>query len=64
MFSQTQRIVSKTATKFVTSGFVKTLNDLLEAYHFQPRLDFSTCAISGFHSGDNSDYCVPAYDFV
>jgi len=33
-------------------------------YHFQSRLDFSKCAISGFHSGGNSDYCVPDYDFV
>jgi hypothetical protein len=48
----------------VTSEFVKTIYDLLERYQFQFTLDFSQCAISAFHSGDNSGYYVPDYDFV
>jgi len=36
----------------------------LEAYHFYSKLDFSQCVISGFHSGDSSDYRVSDYDFV
>jgi len=34
MLLLTQRTVSKTTVKFVTCEFLKTLYDLLEAYHF------------------------------